>query len=213
MTEDFSWRNRIAAWTGALQIAADNFRCGTGWDLPTKLYNHYYLSTKLTECAALETNDFLMLGATPGGPAVFCFWMYLWLTLKKDGEGFRLWALGFGTKKQKTENQGDNVESGPAEREGKRESEGGKAESVSSFILHPSSFLQATCHAGAIVLLVGFWFDGGLCELPTAATFWILLELGAVQPQENYLTASAAAKALVDRKNAENAKNDPEIPK
>jgi hypothetical protein len=125
--------------------------------------------------------------------------MYLWLTLKKDGEGFRLWALGFGTKKQKTENQGDNVESGPAEREGKRESEGGKAESVSSFILHPSSFLQATCHAGAIVLLVGFWFDGGLCELPTAATFWILLELGAVQPQENYLTASAAAKALVDR--------------
>jgi hypothetical protein len=29
-------------------------------------------------------------------------------------------------------------------------------------------------------LLVGFWFDGGLLKLPTAATFWILLELGSV---------------------------------
>ena len=41
--------------------------------------------------------------------------------------------------------------------------------------------LSATCHAGAMVLLVGFWFDGGLFKLPTAATFWILLELGAAQ--------------------------------
>ena len=29
-----------------------------------------------------------------------------------------------------------------------------------------------------IVLFVGFWFDGGLFKLATAATFWILLELG-----------------------------------
>ena len=31
------------------------------------------------------------------------------------------------------------------------------------------------------MLLVGFWFDGGLFNLPTAATFWILLELGAAR--------------------------------
>ena len=36
----------------------------------------------------------------------------------------------------------------------------------------------AACRAGAIVLLVGFWFDGGLFKLATGATFWILLELG-----------------------------------
>jgi hypothetical protein len=30
-----------------------------------------------------------------------------------------------------------------------------------------------------VVLLVAFWFDGGLFNLPTAAVFWILLELGA----------------------------------
>jgi len=37
---------------------------------------------------------------------------------------------------------------------------------------------RATCRAGAVVLLVGFWFDGGLFKLATGATFWILLELG-----------------------------------
>jgi O-antigen ligase len=38
--------------------------------------------------------------------------------------------------------------------------------------------LQVACRAGALVLLMAFWFDGGLFELPTAALFWILLELG-----------------------------------
>jgi hypothetical protein len=26
--------------------------------------------------------------------------------------------------------------------------------------------------------VVAFWFDGGLFDLPTAALFWVLLELG-----------------------------------
>jgi len=34
------------------------------------------------------------------------------------------------------------------------------------------------CRAGAIVLLVGFSFDGGLFKLATASVFWTLLELG-----------------------------------
>ena len=38
--------------------------------------------------------------------------------------------------------------------------------------------IETVCRAGAIVLLVGFWFDGGLFRLPTGATFWSLLELG-----------------------------------
>jgi O-antigen ligase len=38
--------------------------------------------------------------------------------------------------------------------------------------------IQTACRAGAIVLLVAFWFDGGLFDLPTAAVFWVLLELG-----------------------------------
>ena len=37
---------------------------------------------------------------------------------------------------------------------------------------------QAACRAGAVVLLVAFWFDGGLFTLATAAVFWTMLELG-----------------------------------
>jgi prepilin-type N-terminal cleavage/methylation domain-containing protein len=38
--------------------------------------------------------------------------------------------------------------------------------------------IKTDCRAGAIVLVVAFWFDGGLFTLATAAVFWILLELG-----------------------------------
>ena len=38
--------------------------------------------------------------------------------------------------------------------------------------------LRATCRAGAIVLLIGFFFDGGLFKIATGSIFWILLELG-----------------------------------
>lgn len=44
--------------------------------------------------------------------------------------------------------------------------------------------LNATCRASALVLLVGFCFDGGLFRLATGATFWVLVELGATCPRE-----------------------------
>jgi hypothetical protein len=50
--------------------------------------------------------------------------------------------------------------------------------------MQDGDWMRTVCHAGAIVLLIGFWFDGGLFKLPTAATFWILLELGNVRNQE-----------------------------
>jgi O-antigen ligase len=42
------------------------------------------------------------------------------------------------------------------------------------------NWLRTTCRAGAVVLLVVFWFDGGLFKLATGAVFWILMELGRV---------------------------------
>jgi len=54
--------------------------------------------------------------------------------------------------------------------------------------------LQIVCRVGALVLLVAFWFDGGLFDLPTAAVFWILLELGTSPPQcFTHLEARAAS--------------------
>jgi len=37
---------------------------------------------------------------------------------------------------------------------------------------------QIGSRAGALALLVAFWFDGGLFTLATASVFWVLLELG-----------------------------------
>jgi O-antigen ligase len=143
---DFSWRNRIAAWEGDLQITAEHPWFGTGWNQPEPLYEHYYLPPRLTESAAIQMNDYLMLGTTLGIPALFCFGMYVWLSLTTNS----------GARIQKPES------------------------ALPPSIFHsPSSILlAATCRAGAIVLLVGFWFDGGLFKLATASTFWILLELG-----------------------------------
>ncbi len=56
----------------------------------------------------------------------------------------------------------------------------GKTEEASSLVTRHLS-LQAACRAGALTLLVAFWFDGGLFTLATASVFWILLELGAAK--------------------------------
>jgi O-antigen ligase len=142
---DFSWRTRVAAWEGALQIIAKKPWFGFGWNQPEPMYEHYYRMPKGVEGRAVQLNDYLMLGATLGIPALFCFGMYLWLSLFRN----------------------------------------------SAFSLQPLELLPATCRAGAIVLLVGFWFDGGLFKLATASTFWILLELGAVQlPQKGTKSAN-----------------------
>jgi O-antigen ligase len=45
--------------------------------------------------------------------------------------------------------------------------------------------MKAACRAGALAMLVEFWFDGGLFDLPTASVFWILLELGTSDLAEN----------------------------
>jgi hypothetical protein len=41
------------------------------------------------------------------------------------------------------------------------------------------------CRAGALVLLISFWFDGGLFKLPTGTVFWILLELGKAESEDS----------------------------
>lgn len=54
-----------------------------------------------------------------------------------------------------------------------------------SFFQHTASVqsprfgIETAFRAGALVLIVGFFFDGGLFRLATGATFWMLLEFGA----------------------------------
>ena len=149
---DFSWRNRIAGWEGALQIMTEHPWLGVGWNGTERSYEHYYLSPKLSESAAIETNDYLLLGATLGIPALFCFGMYVWLSITRRG---RMRSAERGVRISNDTNE-----------------EGAYLD-----------WLQTTCRAGAVVLLAGFWFDGGLFKLPTASVFWILLELGSLEPR------------------------------
>ncbi len=155
---DFSWRNRITACEGALQIMAENSWFGAGQNWPDLLYQQYYLPPNLVESAAIETNDYLMLGATLGMPALVCFGMYIWLSLTRKS-GLETLNVGCWTL----------------------------------------DLFQTTCRAGAIVLAVGFWFDGGLFKLATASVFWILLELGR-QDLQNRHTEKLAREDREDYK-------------
>jgi len=163
---DYSWRNRVAAWEGALQMMADRPWFGFGWNHPEPMYENDYSSPKLGESAAMEMNDYFMLGSSIGLPALFCFGTYVWLSLSRNPVGAEV------TRLKLKENQRLLTSSATFQK-----SEVGDRQDARPTL--ELDWLQTTCRAGAIVLLVGFWFDGGLFKLPTAATFWILLELGA----------------------------------
>jgi O-antigen ligase len=130
---DFSWRNRILAWQGALQHIGDHPITGVGWSDVSKHFEEFYSSTQLIEYWSIILNDYLTLGMNLGIPGLACFVAYIWLRL-----------------------------SGPV-----------------AFPVNEDDWLRITSRTGAIVLLVGFFFDGGLLKLATCAMFCILLELGS----------------------------------
>ncbi len=135
---DFSWRNRIYAYQGALQVMADHPLAGVGWRNATQQFDCFYSPPKLTDYWGIILNDYLMIGMTLGIPALGCFLACLWTSQKAE-------------EKQKKLNW-------------------------------EARWLKVGCRAGIIVLLIGFWFDGGLFKLALAMPFWLLLELGRGNP-------------------------------
>jgi O-antigen ligase len=155
---DFSWRNRLAAYEGAMQIMADKPLLGHGWDTPKILYNEFYKPLGLIEGRAIELNDYYTLGMTLGIPALACF---VWCIYRRllVGESSKNLANGLTGGRQSSE----IMQPTTLQPEGET---------------RRIQLLEATCRAGVIVLLVGFWFERALCFIGTGATFWILLELG-----------------------------------
>jgi hypothetical protein len=153
---DFSWKNRVAAWEGTLQIMVDQPCFGTGWIRLRALYEKYYAPSKINDAVGIQMNDYCLLGAMLGIPALVCFAAYLWLALTrkfeigKDSSPSACYATDTG-KIGLIENKSERRE---------------------------FAFLRIICRAGALVLAIGFSFDGGFFKLPTAVMFWILLELG-----------------------------------
>ena len=189
---DFSWRNRVAAWEGSLAMMADRPVAGFGWNQPEKIYDQFYRSPKLSEGMAIQLNHYFTLGMSLGLPALICFGMYVGLALRGKAE------IGKAeSRKGDSTPHPQSLSPVEAEREGNVESgnvpttehtEHTKAGTDGRQTPFPRAFqpstlnhqLKTACRAGAVVLLVGLWFDGGLFNLATAAPLWVLLELGRV---------------------------------
>ena len=196
-----SAQHRVAAWKAGFEIMRDH-PFGVGWNKTVETYDKYY-SPPEGSAAAITTNDYLMLGTQLGIPGLACFLAYVGLCFrrrKQKAESRNLkWKRKGKWRMQKEEGRrkkstsprpSPHLTRSPPVKRG--EGEAGESvlgvEAVSpvtcplSLVTTPvtrHSSLQTACLAGALSMLVAFWFDGGLFHLPTAAVFWILLELGS----------------------------------
>ena len=121
---------------------------GVGWGRAEETYEKEYLPPE-GGSAAITTNDYLIMGTELGLPGLVCFLTYVGL------------ALNGKTTEQ-------NAQDGK-----------GKQQTFQRFGSQNSELgIKMACRAGALTLLVSFWFDCGLFKLATGTLFWILLELG-----------------------------------
>lgn len=154
---DFSWRNRVAAWQGAGHMMWDKPLVGFGWSKAEKIYGNEYRAARLEESAAIQMNDYLMIGISAGVPALICLLIYILPTLCRVAHAANRSPF----------NQ------------------------LSIFDQQHS----ITVGSGAVVLLVGFWFDGGLFKLATGVGFWVLLELARVTGSiDKHITVASGAE-------------------
>ena len=149
-----SAQHRVAAWKAAVQIMRDH-PLGVGWNQAFSVYDTNY-SPPEGGAPALTMNSYLMLGTELGLPGLLCFVAYVGLCFKKSRPHLTLTL------------------SPPS----------GSGEGMAASLVTLHSSLQIAFRAGALVFVVAFWFDGGLFDLPTAAVFWVLLELGNAAKSE-----------------------------
>jgi hypothetical protein len=192
-----SAQHRVAAWRGALQMMRDH-PFGVSWNKTIETYQRNY-SPPEGGAAAITTNDYLMLGTQLGWPGLVCFVAYVGLCFRGRarhsvraaaglGSAALLRGIGRGAPRPYPGVQGTadptlspavcsvvvptagcGGVSPPAETPG-----GPPGQPAGE-----TPALRCACRAGALVMLVAFWFDGGLFKLATASVFWILLELGS----------------------------------
>jgi O-antigen ligase len=231
---DFSWRNRVSAWEGTLQMMAERPWFGFGWEKSDQVYDKLHRSSKVVESGAIILNDYCTLGTTLGIPALACFVAYVGLCLRTPSSNVQGPKSGIGSQHftvnhppleariqshvpiPESEIQSPTSQSSlqPGCQEstaGQKASERGQAQEASSYPTLEfglwTSDLPRVCRAAAIVLLVGFWFDGGLFKLPTATVFWILIELG----REDVTPDDVNEQAGLNREEAEKTQQEAEL--
>jgi O-antigen ligase len=187
---DFSWRNRVAAWRGAGRMMLAKPISGFGWGTAEEIYSKEYRAARLEETAAIQMNDYLMIGISAGVPALGCLFIYLWLAMSRGKMGIRHHNQSPHPQplSQPLGEGGAGLSPFVAER----------VPELSTINSQPSTTgaitsLPTICFAGAIVGMIGFWFDGGFFKLPTAVVFWVLVELCRRRGgEEECLTTMAA---------------------
>ncbi|MEI9963258.1 MAG: O-antigen ligase family protein [Limisphaerales bacterium] len=174
-----SAQHRVAAWKTGFEIMWDH-PFGVGWNKVMEIYEEYYSPPK-NGAGAIATNDYLMLGTQLGIPSLLCFVAYVALRLRSSKSKVQS-PKSF--KKEEERMQNEEVPKAENAKKSAREDTRPAILDIGRVTLDST---QTACRAGAVTLLVAFWFDGGLFNLPTAAVFWILLELGSVQYQRTTL--------------------------
>jgi len=166
---DFSWRKRLTAYEGALQMMSEKPWFGFGWSQPEPVYTALYCPPKVDESMAIHCNDFLIFGTTLGIPTLTCFLAYVGMVL----------SAKFNVQRPTSAAQRISAVRGV-----------GNAGAPATLGSRPRDLdCPAVCRAGAVVLLTAFCFDEALFKLASGGTFWILLQLGKI---ENQPTPSSA---------------------
>jgi hypothetical protein len=155
-----SAQHRVAAWKAGFEIMRDH-PLGVGWNKAAETYAKGY-SPPEGGAAAITTNDYVMLGTQLGIPGLVCFVAYV--------------GLCFTNRQLRITKSPPYLTLALSPPNGSGE---GIAPSPVTCHLSPEASLRVACRAGALAMLVTFWFDGGLFKLATASVFWILLELGS----------------------------------
>jgi energy-coupling factor transporter transmembrane protein EcfT len=190
-----SAQHRVAAWKAGFEMMCDH-PFGVGWNKAVGTYAKEY-SPPEGGAAAITTNDYLMLGTQLGLPGLVCFVAYVGLALKTENRKQKaeiIQKAESGKRKAEIENRPDacvrSCDAIVAESEDDASSPSPAASQtalpifsrdggIAATLCNEASQLRCACRAGALAMLVAFWFDGGLFKLATASVFWILLELGS----------------------------------
>ena len=164
-----SVQHRLIAWKAGIRMIRDH-PFGMGWNNLVDTYEKNY-SPPNDGAAAITTNDYVMLGAQLGMPALICFVAYAMLCLRRPWSEVR-------SQESPAQSTDDQLLT-------KTKPEIHKSKALCEFMAPSYEFrIKTACRAGALVFLFTFWLDGGLFALATAPVFWILLELGSLQTKD-----------------------------